>query len=73
MIKMIKDPIIGRKIVALRNMTKAELEREGWDGLATCIELDDGSVLYPSQVEEGNGPGCLFGFVNGKTIMFWER
>jgi len=54
--------LIGRKIVAVRPMTKKELEVEGWDGgYNTVIVLDNGERLYPSQDEEGNGPGCIFG------------
>ena len=53
--------LVGRKIVALRQMTKRELAREGWDGQAIAIILDDGTVLFPSQDEEGNGPGAIFG------------
>jgi len=55
----------------MRNMTKAELKREGWDGKCICLELDDGTILYPSRDEEGNGPGALFGYEDGKTIMYW--
>lgn len=54
----------GRKIVDVRHMTKAEMEREGWDdyrGPATVLVLDNGTILYPSMDEEGNGPGALFG------------
>jgi hypothetical protein len=60
----------GRRLVAIRPMTRAEQKRESWDGPTTVIELDDGSLLYPSRDEEGNGPGALFGFVNGKTTIF---
>ena len=56
-----KDNLAGKKIVALRKMTKAELKREGWDEETMCLQLDDGSILYPSQDEEGNGPGALLG------------
>ena len=66
------DDIEGKKIVALRKMTKAELKREGWEEEeCMCIELEGGSILYPSRDEEGNGPGALFGFVDKKTIMLW--
>lgn len=54
----------GRKIVDVRRMTQAEMDREGWQDYhrkPTVLVLDDGTVLYPSQDEEGNGPGALFG------------
>jgi hypothetical protein len=55
--------LAGRKIVGFRPMTKAELAYEGWDdfrGAASVLVLDDGTLIYASQDEEGNGPGALF-------------
>jgi len=59
--------IIGRKIVNVRRMTLAEAKKEGWDDsafphrVAPVLVLDDGSKIYPSEDEEGNGVGMLFG------------
>lgn len=55
--------IVGKKIVALRRMTKKEMNDEGWDHgrPAMILELEGGIRLYPSRDEEGNGPGALFG------------
>jgi len=54
--------LIGRKIVEIRPMSKAEMEAEGWSrGRGTVIILDDGMMIYPSKDGEGNGPGVLFG------------
>ena len=53
--------IIGKKIVAVRQMTKAEVDAEGWYSGTTAIELDDGTLIYPSQDDEGNDSGALFG------------
>jgi hypothetical protein len=69
--------LIGRKIVEFRRMTKEEAEEEGWDdrgahgGPIPVLVLDDGTLLYPSQDEEGNGPGILFGVHNGKTVGYY--
>jgi hypothetical protein len=60
----------GRRLIAIRPMTRAEQKREFWDRPAMVIVLDDGSLIYPSQDEEGNGPGTLFGFQKGKTTIF---
>lgn len=68
------DGVVGEKIVGLRKMTKAEMRREGWEGtneIPMVIVLENGSLLYPSRDEEGNGPGSLFGYVNGKTIAYY--
>lgn len=56
--------IIGRKIVDVIALSKDIVEAEGWeDSPYSCIGLllDDGNIIYPSQDEEGNGPGALFG------------
>ena len=62
------EGIINQKIVEVREMTKAEQEREGWDSPAIALVLDNGVVLYPSQDDEGNGCGALFGVDKGKTF-----
>jgi len=61
--------IAGRKIVSIRDMNDIEMAREGWDSKATVLELDDGTLLYPSCDEEGNGAGALFGHKNGQGIL----
>lgn len=65
--------VVGRKIVGIRWMTQDEMDREGWDNTTVLIELDDGTKLYPSQDDEGNGPGALFGVENGKTVSIYPR
>lgn len=66
------DGVVGQKIAAVRNMTAQEAESEGWDPrqLPVVIQLANGTLLYPSRDEEGNGPGVVFGReANGST--FW--
>ena len=60
----------GLKVVAVRKATKKELSREMWDtnNEVTVIEFDNGDVIYPSADYEGNGPGAIFGYIDGKTI-----
>lgn len=54
--------IIGNTVKTLRLMTDEELEAEGWSGeRAVCLEFADGTLLFASRDEEGNGPGCLMG------------
>jgi len=59
------DSIAGQRIVAVREMTNEELEREGWqahDWQSTVVlELEFGTILYPSADPEGNAPGTIFG------------
>lgn len=55
--------IVGQKIVKTRNLTKKEIEVEGWDidEPVSALELEDGTLIYPSSDDEGNGCGALFG------------
>jgi len=61
------EPIIGQQIAAIRNMTKEELTEEGWEFSnplsTTVIVLSNGTIIYPSADDEGNGPGVLYGKV----------
>jgi len=53
--------LIGRRIVAMRPLTDGEMDHNFWDGLPpVALELDDGTVIYPSSDAEGNRPGELF-------------
>jgi hypothetical protein len=66
--------LVGRTITAMRAMTLAERRHEGWLHSycsAVVIELDDGTILYPSCDPEGNGPGALFGVQLGASIYFY--
>jgi hypothetical protein len=67
------DGIEGQRIVAVREMTDEELEREGWHthaGQSTVVlELESGVKLYPAADPEGNGPGALFGIDTDDTAF----
>jgi hypothetical protein len=71
---VVPNPLIGRKIVGVRKLTKAEMELEGWSwGSATALVLDDGTLLYASQDGEGNGPGMIFGRKGGQGFRVLDR
>jgi len=53
--------ILGKTVKRLRLMSPEELIDLGWEGdRGLCLELSDGTKLFPSRDEEGNGPGALF-------------
>lgn len=67
-------PLEGRVIVSVRKMRPEEAKREGWSldpdyGAPPVLVLDDGQVLYPSQDDEGNAPGALFGVCRGNLFQ----
>jgi hypothetical protein len=55
--------IVGATIVAIRPMTKEEMDNEGWrkNEIPSCLVLSSGTILYPSMDTEGNDAGALFG------------
>ena len=70
------DAIIGQKIVGARHLNTGELERAGGDWVRphqtpVCIVLENGTILYPMQDEEGNGPGVLVGHDNETDSSFY--
>jgi len=68
-----KNILVGRKIVDARYMTTEDANREGW-GKHLCgslvITLDDGTKIFPSTDDEGNGPGALFVVFPGQSERF---
>jgi len=62
--------IVGRAITAIRFLTPAELEAEGWDSRAAveAIELDGGIIIFASCDDEGNQPGAIFGRWQGDAF-----
>jgi len=70
-----KDGLVGKKVVAVRGMTNAEMRKEGWDTSerATVIVFDDDTKVYASQDEEGNGPGAFFGRKGKETFVLLAR
>jgi hypothetical protein len=61
----------GKKIVAVRYMTEQEKEDHMWYYRGLVIQLDDGSLIYPSADDEGNDAGAIFGQTNkGEHLLF---
>ena len=55
--------ILGKKIIGIRPMTKKEAAALYWefDEPVMVLELEGGSLLFPSRDYEGNGGGAIFG------------
>lgn len=70
------DHINGLQVVGVRGMTDEELDREGWQHYRgqspTVLELESGTILYPSADPEGNAPGAMFGIdEDGSTFALY--
>jgi hypothetical protein len=71
---MADNLFVGKRVVEFMSMTK--LEEEGWNSYRPndripAIAFDDGSKIYPSMDDEGNGPGAPFGVDQaGATVCY---
>ena len=55
-----KNALVGRKIVRVRYLTAEEMEDMGWYSNPIVLELDNGTLVFPSADDEGNDGGALF-------------
>lgn len=55
-----KGLLVGRRIVEVGYMTREEAAGLGWSRRPVVLTLDDGTTIYPSSDDEGNGPGALY-------------
>lgn len=65
-----KNSFVGRRIVDARYLSKEELETLGWTKSVLVFQLDDGTLLFPSQDDEGNDGGAMFGEQGGNSLTF---
>lgn len=55
-----KKILEGRKIVRVRYMTEKEADVFCWPNKSVILQLDDGTLVFPSADDEGNDAGALF-------------
>jgi hypothetical protein len=56
-----EERLVGRTIKSVRWISESEASAMGWYSRPIVILLDDGSQIFPSQDDEGNNGGALFG------------
>ena len=59
--------LVGRKIVKVQWMNDKEIEEIGWHSKPVCMQLDDGTWIFPMADDEGNDGGALAGG-NSETL-----
>lgn len=52
--------LVGRTIKRIRYLSDSERDELMWDRASIVLELDDGTLLWPSADDEGNDAGALF-------------
>lgn len=65
--KKAESVLLGRSIVKVRYMADKEQEVTGFYRKALVIQLDDGTLLYPSADDEGNDAGAIHYHKKGDT------
>jgi hypothetical protein len=58
--ELAQDIFVGKKIKSVRYASQEELEDLHWDDELIVLELEDGTLFYPSRDGEGNNSGVLF-------------
>lgn len=51
--------LVNKRIVQVRYMTDEEQRAFSWSNKAVVLQLDDGTLLFPSMDDEGNNAGAL--------------
>tara|TARA_Y100000593_G_scaffold93604_1_gene189115 strand:- start:790 stop:1026 length:237 start_codon:yes stop_codon:yes gene_type:complete len=51
--------LLNKKIVKVEWMNKSEQEEIGWHSRPLCMQLDDGTWIFPMADDEGNDGGAL--------------
>lgn len=63
--------LVGLRIAEVRYLTKGEMDALGWTQSVLVIELENGTLLFPSMDDEGNDGGALFGQTKqGEDVTF---
>lgn len=56
----LKPILVGRTIESIRYLSDSERDELGWMRSSIVLQLDDGTLLWPSADDEGNDAGALF-------------
>lgn len=66
-----KQHLLGKRITKVRYLTSEEAEMLGWRCTSIVLQLEDGTMIFPSADDEGNDAGALFGqSFNGEELTF---
>ncbi len=69
--KLGETHLLGKKIAQVRYMSETEAENLNWKFRPIVIQLNDGTLIFPSRDDEGNDAGALFGSTpNGEDLTF---
>lgn len=58
--------LVNKKIVQVRYMTNEEQKAFSWSNKAVVLQLEDGTLVFPSMDDEGNNAGALHYIKDGE-------
>jgi hypothetical protein len=62
-----KKVLLGKKIVMVRYMTEEEMQETGFQNVGIVIELNDGTIIWPTSDNEGNNSGAIHYAINSDS------
>lgn len=62
-----RSKLKGRRITDVRYITRKEANDQDWIYRCIVLQLDDGSIVFPTADDEGNDAGVLQGQEPGDT------
>lgn len=62
-----KKVLLGKKIVMVRYMTEEEMQETGFQNVGIVIELNDGTIIWPTSDNEGNNSGAIHFAINSDS------
>jgi hypothetical protein len=65
-----KKYLVGRTITKVHYLSEDECDEMDWRKRPLLIVLDNGTMLFPSQDDEGNDGGALFGQAGKVELTF---
>lgn len=65
--QLAKKVLLGKKIVMVRYMTQAEMDETGFQNLGLIMELDDGTIIWPTSDNDGTNSGALHYSIDSET------
>jgi hypothetical protein len=58
--KTTRTTLLGKTVTAVRYMTRKEADELGFYSIPVVVTFNDGTEIYPSRDDAGNGGGALF-------------
>lgn len=56
-----QEAFVGKRVSRVRYLSDTEMRALGWVESVLVLEFEDGTLIFPSRDDEGNGGGAMFG------------